>query len=40
MPAASAPVFQRLMGNALVWLDKAEAHARARNFDSAGAFIA
>ncbi|MEK0418055.1 MAG: hypothetical protein RI949_2061 [Pseudomonadota bacterium] len=33
MYSASVPVFTRLLGNALVWLDKAEAHAKARNFD-------
>ena len=33
MYSASAPVFLRLLGNSLVWLDKAEAHAKARNFD-------
>ena len=33
MYSASVPVFTRLLGNALVWLDKAEAHAKARKFD-------
>ncbi|CAD5374896.1 conserved hypothetical protein [Rubrivivax sp. A210] len=35
MHAASAPVFTRMLGNALLWLDKAQAHAEARKFDSA-----
>lgn len=35
MHSASAPAFVRMLGNMLVWLDKAEAHAQARNFDSA-----
>ena len=34
MHSASAPAFVRMLGNMLVWLDKAEAHAQARNFDS------
>lgn len=34
MYSASVPVFTRLLGNALAWLDKAEAHAKARNFDA------
>ena len=34
MYSASVPVFTRLLGNALGWLDKAEAHAKARNFDA------
>lgn len=33
MYSASAPVFQRLLTNALTWLDKARAHAKQRNFD-------
>jgi uncharacterized protein len=33
MHSASAPVFTRLLGNMLVWLDKAQAHADARKFD-------
>lgn len=33
MHSASVPVFQRMLGNLLTWLDKAEAHARARGFD-------
>lgn len=35
MHSASAPVFGRMLGNLLAWLDKAEAHATARKFDSA-----
>ena len=34
MHSASVPVFVRLLGNLLVWLDKAEAHAAAKKFDS------
>ena len=33
MHSASAPVFARMLGNLLGWLDKAEAHAAARKFD-------
>lgn len=33
MHSASVPVFVRMLGNLLVWLDKAEAHAQARHFD-------
>jgi hypothetical protein len=33
MHSASAPIFTRLLGNMLVWLDKAQAHAEARRFD-------
>ena len=33
MHAASAPVFERILGNMPIWLDRAEAHARARGFD-------
>jgi hypothetical protein len=32
MHSASVPVFQRMLGNLLKWLDKAEAHAQARKF--------
>lgn len=32
MHSASAPVLQRMLGNLLKWLDKAEAHAAARKF--------
>jgi len=35
MHSASAPVFVRMLGNLLAWLDKAEAHAAARKFDAA-----
>jgi len=35
MHSASAPIFIRMFGNVLNWLDKAEAHAAARKFDSA-----
>ena len=34
MYSASVPVFQRQLGGVLAWLDKAEAHAQARGFDS------
>jgi hypothetical protein len=33
MHSASAPVFSRILGNMLAWLDRAEAHAQARKFD-------
>ncbi len=35
MHSASVPVFARMLGNVGAWLDKAEAHAQARKFDSA-----
>jgi uncharacterized protein len=35
MHSASAPVFARLLRNMLGWLDKAQAHAEARKFDTA-----
>jgi len=35
MHSASVPVLVRMLGNMLNWLDKAEAHALARKFDSA-----
>ena len=35
MHSASVPVFQRQVGAVLTWLDKAEAHAVARKFDTA-----
>jgi len=35
MHSASAPVFGRMLGNLLAWLDKAEAHAKAKKFDPA-----
>ena len=33
MHTASVPVFVRMLGNLLVWLDKAEAHATEHRFD-------
>lgn len=39
MYSASVPVFQRMLANTLVWLDKAEAHAAARKF-SPDAYLA
>jgi hypothetical protein len=33
MYTASAPVFVRMLNNQLAWLDKAQAHAEARQFD-------
>ncbi len=33
MYSASAPVFVRMLNNQLAWLDKAQAHAEARQFD-------
>jgi len=35
MHAASVPIFVRMLGNALQWLDKAESHAQAKKFDPA-----
>jgi uncharacterized protein len=35
MYSASVPVFVRMLGNLGVWLDKAQAHADAKKFDSA-----
>jgi hypothetical protein len=35
MHSTTVPVFERMLGNLLRWLDKAEAHAQARKFDSA-----
>ena len=35
MHSASVPVFQRQLGALLTWLDKAEAHALTRKFDTA-----
>ncbi len=35
MHSASAPVFVRTLTNLLAWLDKAQAHAEARKFDTA-----
>ena len=34
MHSASVPVFSRILGNMLGWLDRAEAHAQARKFDA------
>ena len=34
MHSASVPIFVRMLNNMLVWLDKAEAHAVAKKFDS------
>jgi len=39
MHSASVPVFTRTLGNLLGWLDKAEAHAAARKFDT-GVYLA
>jgi len=33
MYSASVPIFSRMLGNLLKWLDKAEAHAQAKKFD-------
>lgn len=33
MHSASVPVFVRMLGNLLAWLDKAESHATARKFE-------
>jgi len=33
MHAASAPMFVQMLNNMLTWLDKAEAHAKAKKFD-------
>jgi hypothetical protein len=35
MHAATAPIFTRMLGNLLHWLDKAQAHAEVRKFDTA-----
>ena len=35
MHSASVPIFVRTLGGLLAWLDKAEAHAKARKFDTA-----
>jgi hypothetical protein len=34
MHSASVPIFVRMLTNMLTWLDKAEAHAQAKKFDS------
>jgi uncharacterized protein len=36
--SASVPIFTRMLGNLLVWLDKAEAHATAKKFEP-GVFL-
>ncbi len=33
MHSASVPIFVRMLGNLVTWLDKAEAHATARKFE-------
>ena len=38
MHSASVPVFVRMLGNLVAWLDKAEAHAAAKKFDP-GVFL-
>src|SRR6478735_8244808 len=38
MHSASVPVFVRMLGNLVSWLDKAEAHATARKFEP-GVFL-
>ncbi len=35
MSSASVPIFVRMLGNLLQWLDKAEAHAQAKKFEPA-----
>jgi hypothetical protein len=39
MYSTSVPVFERMLGNAMLWLDKAQAHAEARRF-SPDAYLA
>ena len=39
MHSASVPIFVRMLGNLIGWLDKAEAHAKARKFDT-GVYLA
>jgi hypothetical protein len=39
MHSASVPVFVRMLGNMLTWLDKAQEHAAAKNFEP-GVFLA
>jgi hypothetical protein len=34
MHSASVPIFTRMFGNLLDWLDKAEAHAAAKKYDT------
>jgi len=33
MHAATVPIFEQMLSNMLAWLDKAEAHAKAKKFD-------
>ena len=40
MYSASVPVFVRMLGNLLTWLDKAEAHAAAKKFDTSVLLVA
>ena len=35
MHSASVPIFVRMLGNLVTWLDKAEAHAAAKKFEPA-----
>jgi hypothetical protein len=35
MHSASVPIFVRMLGNLITWLDKAEAHAAAKKFEPA-----
>jgi hypothetical protein len=35
MHSACVPIFVRMLGNLLTWLDKAEAHAQTKKFDTA-----
>src|SRR5438105_7678183 len=35
MHSASVPIFVRMLGNLRAWVDKAEAHAQAKKFDTA-----
>ena len=35
MHSSTVPVFVRMLGNLLAWLDKAEAHAQTKKFDTA-----
>jgi hypothetical protein len=39
MHAASAPIFERMLDNLLGWLQKAEAHAETKRFDSANYLV-
>ncbi|HEU4431730.1 MAG TPA: DUF1993 family protein, partial [Myxococcota bacterium] len=33
MHSVSVPIFEQMLNNMLAWLDKAEAHAKAKKFD-------